>query len=304
MPETLSQTLVWFCLHFVYTQFARILNKGMTLALVSLWVFHYPTSVSESAGQTGVCKLVVDQHEGGLSMRDALIFNGASNLDFHEIRSNVVRIPEVVSRIREAQKLWDKISEAPLDLANFIGSEDSIFLGHIKLKSFATAVVQIGLLDRYLKNFSLPEFVIGAINGDSPMKVAMGMMTFADMVCESPAVTNLGSRPLKPTPAGAFDLPILTGVQLVEYAVYRRNALGTFEAVTSNEKDVEKMVVELVDGFELSKMVMVGPGNAIFGRKMNELTSRDIQVLESIDLDPMLSWFWLNLKESRLAVAN
>jgi hypothetical protein len=35
-----------------------------------------------------------------------------------------------------------------------------------------------------------------------------------------------------------------------------------------------------------------------------DLTSRDVQVLESIDLDPMLSWFWTNLKENRLAIAN
>ena len=65
-------------------------------------------------------------------MRDALVFNGASNLDFQDIRSNVVRIPEVIARIREAQKLWDKLSTQALDLANFINSEDSVFLGAIR----------------------------------------------------------------------------------------------------------------------------------------------------------------------------
>ena len=126
-------------------------------------------------------------------MRDALVFNGASNLDFQDIRTNVVRIPEVVQRIREAQAIWDKVSATPLDLANFIGSEDEVFLSHIKLKSFATAVVQVGLLDRYLKNHKMPEFVVGAINGDSPMKVAMGQMTFFELVSESLAAN--GSRP-------------------------------------------------------------------------------------------------------------
>ncbi len=64
------------------------------------------------------------------------------------------------------------------------------------------------------------------------------------------------------------------------------------------------MVVELVENHDVEKLIMVGPGHSIFGRGMRELTERDVQVCESIDLDPMLTWFWSNLKESRLAVAN
>ncbi len=234
-------------------------------------------------------------------MRDALVFNGASNLDFHDIRTNVVRIPEVVMRIREAQQVWDKVSSTPLDLANFVGSEDDVFLSHIKLKSFATAVVQVGLLDRYLKNYKMPEFVVGAINGDSPMKVAIGHMTFFDLVSQS--LANNGPKPRVPV-ANALDLPILAGVQLVEYAVFARNSEGKFERKDSEIRELERMIVDLVDQHEVNKLVMVGPGNSVSGRKVLDLTSRDVQVLESIDLDPMLSWFWTNLRENRLAIAN
>lgn len=235
-------------------------------------------------------------------MRDALVFNGAMNLDFQDIRTNVIRIPEVVMRIREAQNIWDKVSPTPLDLANFIGSEDSVFLSHIKLKSFATAVVQVGLLDRYLKNHKMPEFVVGAINGDSPMRVAMGQISFFELVSESLA-TNV-TRPRTPANINALDLPILAGVQLVEYAVYRRGEEGDFERIATDTREVERMIVELVDDQEVNKLVMVGPGSSVSGKKVLDLTSRDVQVLESIDLDPMLSWFWSNLKENRLAIAN
>ncbi len=241
---------------------------------------------------------------GGDSMRDALIFNGASNLDFQEIRANVIRIPEVVQRIREAQKIWDSGSQTPLDLANFIGSEDEVFLSHIKLKSFATAVVQVGLLDRYLKSHDMPEFVVGAINGDSPMKVAIGQLTFQELIGQSSALTS--TRPRTPTTVApnALDLPILAGVQLVEYAVYKRGADGIFERQANDTREVERMVVDLVDNQDVNKLVMVGPGSSVSGKKILDLTARDIQVLESIDLDPMLSWFWSNLKENRLAIAN
>jgi hypothetical protein len=236
-------------------------------------------------------------------MRGALVFNGASNLDFQDIRTNVVRIPEVVQRIREAQAIWDKVSATPLDLANFIGSEDEVFLSHIKLKSFATAVVQVGLLDRYLKNHKMPEFVVGAINGDSPMKVAMGQMTFFELVSESLAAN--GSRPRTAQPvASALDLPILAGVQLVEYAVFALSPEGGYVRKETDIRELERMIVDLVDQHEVNKLVMVGPGSSVSGKKVLDLTSRDVQVLESIDLDPMLSWFWTNLKENRLAIAN
>lgn len=234
-------------------------------------------------------------------MRDALVFNGASNLEFQDIRTNVIRIPEVVQRIREAQSIWDKISTTPLDLANFIGSEDEVFLSHIKLKSFATAVVQVGLLDRYLKSHKMPEFVVGAINGDSPMKVAMGQITFAELVANSLAA-NL-PKPRVPV-ANALDLPVLAGVQLVEYAVFVRSAEGGYTRKECDGRELERMIVDLVDEDEVNKLVMVGPGSSVSGRKVLDLTARDAQVLESIDLDPMLSWFWSNLKSNRLAIAN
>lgn len=236
-------------------------------------------------------------------MREALVFNGASNLDFQEIRTNVVRIPEVVQRIREAQEIWDKVSMIPLDLANFIGSEDDVFLSHIKLKSFATAVVQVGLLDRYLKTHKMPEYVLGAINGDSPMKVAIGLMTFFELVSESAACSTSRHQQKQPV-TNALDLPILAGVQLAEHAVFLRNTEGVYERQASEVREVERMLVELVDNHDVTKLVMVGPGNSISGKKILDLTARDIQVLESIDLDPMLSWFWSNLRENRLAIAN
>jgi hypothetical protein len=235
-------------------------------------------------------------------MSDALVFNGACNLDFQEIRTNVIRIPEVIARIREAQKIWDTLAVTSLDLANFIASEDAVFLGHIKLKSFATAVVQVGLLDRYLKSNRLPEFVLGTINGDSALLVALGKVSFLELVAESSALTGTAGRP-QPEASGGFELPVLAGVQLCEYGIYRRNEKGEYLRQMSDSREIERMLVELVDQYDVKKLLMIGPGNSIF-KKILDLTSRDVQVLESIDMDPMLSWFWSHLKENRLAIAN
>jgi hypothetical protein len=235
-------------------------------------------------------------------MRDALVFNGACNLDFQDIRTNVIRIPEVIVRIREAQQIWDSIAATPLDLANFIASEDAVFLGHIKLKSFATAVVQVGLLDRYLKTNKLPEFVLGSVNGDSALLVALGKITFYELVSQSSALTGVAGRPV-PAASGGFELPVLAGVQLAEYGIFRKNDKGDYVRLMSDSREIERMLVELIDQYDVKKMSMIGPGNAIV-KKILDLTSRDVQVLETIDMDPMLSWFWRHLKENRVAVAN
>lgn len=243
-------------------------------------------------------------------MRDALVFNGARNLDFQDIRANVIRIPEVIQRLRQAQQIWDTVATKPLDLLNFVGSDDTVFLNNIKLKSFATAVVQVGLLDRYLRNYRLPDFVVGAINGDSPMRVAIGQMDFVDLVTESPA-SSAGQADVAATggetqlSVGAIDLPVLAGVQITEYAIYQRDlSTNTYERVHTDAREANRMILELVSIHEVNRLVMIGPGSSISGRKLIDLTSRDIQVVESIDLDPMLSWFWSHLKENRLAIAN
>lgn len=231
-------------------------------------------------------------------MRDLIVFNGASNLDFQEIRTNVIRIPQVVHRLREAQDIWDSVSSVSLDLTNFVASEDPVFLGHIRMKNFATAIVQIGLLDRYLKAHPLAQFVVGATNGDSPLKVALGLKKFRDLIVESAALTGSPAKTAL-TPLLGGGLPVLSGMQLAEFGAYQLSVGGRYERVELGSQEIEPMILRLVDEFEVRKVVMVGPGNTLFNQKKLELGGRDVQVLESIDLDPMLSWFW-----SRVAVAN
>lgn len=240
----------------------------------------------------------------GQSVRDLIVFNGTNNLDFQDIRTNVIRIPEVVIRLRQAQEIWDKLSANPLDLTNFVASENSVFLGNIRLKSFATAIVQIGLLDRYLKTHTLTEFVVGAVNGDSPLRVAIGDMTFYDMVASSSALAGHSTR-AGLTPILGGELPILSGMQLAEYGVFKKDlARGGYQSISMDLREVDKLIFSLVDEFEVKKIVMIGPGSNLFGKSTLDLSDRDVQVLESIDLDPMLSWFWSRLRENRLLAAN
>ncbi len=229
----------------------------------------------------------------GESMPGALIFNGANALDFQEIRANVIRIPEVIHSVREAQGIWDALNPSPFDLTNFIGSDDHDFLSQIKLKNFATAVIQVGLLRRYMRHHPLPEFLIGTVNGDSPLRVALRQISFVEMVAESEAI------PRERLTLVSKDAPLLAGVRLAEYAVFQSLEDGGYKRLEYETRDVRKMAENLISENRLDHLVFVGPG------VWNQPLSGSVTVSESIELDANLSWFWAQAKENnRFAVAN
>lgn len=234
-------------------------------------------------------------------MKDAVVFNGIHSLDFNDIRGNVMRIPEVVNRIRQAQEIWDRQSPLALDIANFIGSEDRVFLSNLRLKSLAAAIVQAALFDRYMRLAKAPLLLVGPTNDDSAMKVAAKILSFEEMVLSSPALTGL--RIPTPTIGVAKEgLPVLSGMALTEYGAYIAKG-DTYEVVQSGMMDFAKMVTELSATYGVERFVNVGPGNVLMARKSLPMDFEEVQILESIDLDPLLSWFWAGMRDVKQAVA-
>lgn len=235
-------------------------------------------------------------------MRDALVFTSCNNLDFQDVRMNVLRIPEVAMRVREAQQIWDNLKGPHLDLTNFIASDDSGFLGNIRLKNFAVAVIQVGLLDRYLKRNNLPDYILGITNGDSPLKVALGRMSFFDMVSES-AVLNPESPKLRAMAAGG-DLPLLSGVQLAKYAAYKRGPMGAFEECESEAPYFEKLLQDVTAKNQIVQLIVIGPVGASNAKRLQEGAMNKVKVTDSVDADPLLGWFWNFQTTGNLSAAN
>lgn len=223
-------------------------------------------------------------------MTDAVVFNGLNALDFHDVRFNVIRIPEVSFRVNQAQSIWDCTDQPGFSFFNFLTAEDSVYLSNIKLKSLAAAVVQVGLYDRYLRNFRRPQYLIGSTNGDSPLHVAVGKISFEEMVHNSMALSS-------PRPLVIADQPLLAGISLTEYGVYRLGEQGV-EDVEVDRMDINKLVQRMIDDHNVQKFINIGPGNLLLNEIHQQLALSEVQILESIDLDPMLSWFWPGMKRS------
>ncbi len=239
-----------------------------------------------------------------------LVFSGRNGLDFSELRSSVLRIPEVTMRIRQAQTILDTLETPKVDFFNVISADDDHFFRNIKLKSLAAAVVQIGLFDRYVKNQRRPDFMIGNSNGDSAMLVCAGLMTFEDMVRESQTGEASKSPNVIPMNQSSEGLvlvpaPLLAGLSLTEFRALEATQTETglsYSAIGEGAMDIKKIVAALHLERGVERFVNIGPAPVVRTADYKAV-SEDIESLDSIELDPMLGWFWNSVRSSGIALA-
>ncbi len=207
-----------------------------------------------------------------------LIFDIHASIHFQDVRSALIRIPEVIQKIREVQDLLDRRGIA-LDLSNFIASDDGTFLHHYRRKEFASIVIQLGLYDRYLRYFEKPTSVIGVINSISAVRVVIGKASLEELVDEA------FKRGKTREPQELPGLPVLTGIQIPKYQRFDLNSLRGFESNEMARADLVQLIEEVDSVYD------VGIGNS--GRK------------GTIELDPQLMWVWDQLRSAKeLQTAN
>ncbi len=246
-------------------------------------------------------------------MRDALVFGGANALDFADVRLGVIRIPEVSLKIEEAQELWDRNCGSGFSFHHFLASEDAVFFKNLSLKTLSLAVVQLGLYDRFKRIFHRPQVLVGNVKNDSAMLVAAGLMSFQELIMASRACHMV--RPLAHLqPVG--DL-VLNGPILPQYQAYERLVVNVASAASASQDgaaestlasvdairmtslgdadmSLRKVLERVVDERRLERIIHVGPG-LIDRAVIAEFEARDLQIVESIDIDPMLGWFWRDI---------
>ena len=270
------------------------------------------------------------------SQSSGVVFAGRNGLDFIELRLGAVRIPEVSLRIREAQNILDQLEVERVDLLGSTITEDEAFYRNIKIKSLLAAIVQVGLYDRLLKTQRVPDVLIGNSNGDSALLVCAGQITFENMVKSSAALQTLAPRetsdaakqlasgmpgsnvlPLGASGSNGFtvttlmpgasapllpsaSLPSLAGVSLTEYRAFVRAEDGGMVEIGQPVMDMKRLVTEVVEHQGVSRFINIGPAVAIpiaEYEAIAEMAGADeVTIIDSIDLDPMLNWFWKQMR--------
>lgn len=226
-------------------------------------------------------------------MTGAVLFKGDNSLDFAEVRSQVLRVPEVMGRLQEAQGIWDKAGLEPVNFYATMTAENEGFFASSCLKSLCLAIVQVGLYDRYLKKNQQPEFVVGNVRNDSSALVAAGIKSFRQLILGSIAA-GAEAEVEDSKPKEVDGLPTLRGQSLPIFKVYRKLEIGYVEEPIES-MHVPKVIVRLAEEQSLKKLVSIGPGSVEMQLEERIGILEDVQFFESIDMDPMLSWFWQNV---------
>lgn len=237
-------------------------------------------------------------------MAEVVVFNGLNTLDFHEVRSHVVRIPEVTIRLRQAQKVVDQVSEKPLDLMNTLVGSDSHQWAHSPLKNLLVSIVQVGLFDRYVRMFKLPHYIVGPTSSDSALLTCIGHQRFEVMVSQSPVFQE---APVNDSLLPAGDRSIVKAHESLHFVSFAGNETqpGVYEHMDlGHGLDLKTLVRRLMEEFGVESIINIGPGANLMNRGVDEIWLENAMISESIDMDPMLNWFWPGIKQAELHLAN
>ena len=156
--------------------------------------------------------------------------------------------------------------------------------------------MQIGLYDRYVRRFGRPDYIVGSINGDTPLHVCIGEMPFEELILESAF-----AKPVAPVKElfNNVENTVLTGISLSEMVAFQCNeSSGKYEKVSEGKQELSKILSHLIEDCHVKKLINVGPGITALEPFHGDLALKDIQIVESIDADPMLSWFWAEMRRS------
>ncbi|OFZ10946.1 MAG: hypothetical protein A2Z20_08840 [Bdellovibrionales bacterium RBG_16_40_8] len=223
-------------------------------------------------------------------MESALFFGDQNSLDFFDIRAGALRIPEVGLRLEEAQEIWDKNCGRAFSFQHFLCSDDTTFFKNINLKSLSLAVIQLGLYDRYIRIFQEPRYLAGNTQNDSALLVATREITFSELITNSQACHLV--RPL--APLQVISEVVLDGRRLPRYKIMQRvegKDDRIYRIVGSNEMSLPNALRQLIKSHMVQKIIHIGPGIMDKSSIID-----DVVISESIDIDPMLGWFWSSLR--------
>ncbi len=235
-------------------------------------------------------------------MSRGLLFGGADSLNQDLVRQYVVRIPEVIVRIKQAQKVLDE-NGCHADLLNILNADPIQFKSALNYRGLLSTLIQIGLFDRFKRTQAFPDYFIAQANGEAACRVCAKINTVEDIVTEQ--LRNTKDREEGKSQIPINELPVLTrGVTNSQFHIFKKNVeTGNYQYLNEEKFEIQSVLEYLHDEHQLTQLVVVGPGESISEQLEESFLRERIQVMESIEMDPLLSWFWQDIRRSEIAIA-
>lgn len=216
-----------------------------------------------------------------------VLFAGRRGLDDSRIRQSVLRIPEVSRKLKKVQAHVDSLlgEQRSLDLISHTLSPDEEFSARPELRALIAGSVQVGLFDRFTRFHSRPQFLVGCINGASPLRVCSQEDNLEEFVLRSELFKSRETKGPIPTQ--------LTGLSLEEFAIYSWNDQSSqYERVDTRSKDAIYIIDNLSQENKINQCIHVGPCCDFLRQDFADKGLVEVPAMSSIEMDPILNSFW------------
>lgn len=132
-----------------------------------------------------------------MNKKSVIILGQSSFMDFEFLRQNVIRIPEVIDVIRQAQSYWDGLlGVKSVVLSNCFYRSDEFFQIHPEFKNLLNDLVQFALYNRLKNqnNFST-EYVLSDVNNTRVHLLVLNLLNLKEFVLKHPAIRSFNKEP-------------------------------------------------------------------------------------------------------------
>ncbi len=230
----------------------------------------------------------------------AILFSGIAMLDRQDVRQSLVRIPEVIQKIRQAQVVVDQITNYGYELHNCMLDDDKFLVAHPKIRRVLVNTVQIALYERHVKSYHKPQFFVGSLCNASAIEYCLGLCFFEELI-RSVWYQNLDQVE---TEADLFESQSkYQDIQKVHRLYNQKNNYYVYEfqkdeMLTVDSKKIdeaesyENLISKLIQEYGVKQIVNLAPTDVLLNPKTNPFSLEDIQVFNTLEIDPMLSWFY------------
>lgn len=138
-------------------------------------------------------------------------------------------------------------------------------------------------------------------NGALPTGLSAGLSTgLESTLAQGAIVAPLNLPTSQSIPLPNLALPNLAGMSLTEYRAFARTEDGGLAELGQSTMDLRRLIGEVVEHQTICRFINIGPAPMMspleFEQIGEEAGADEVTVIDSIDLDPMLNWFWKQVR--------
>lgn len=202
------------------------------------------------------------------------------------MREGVIRIPEVISKIRQAQRVMDTLGYKSVDLLGLITADESVYKKSGVLREVIGSSIQFGLYDRYITRFRTPDIIIAPKSSKFFLATLTRGFEFAEFIQSKVLPEVLNVAPTESTVAVDF-----IGLKL------KPTSLEDAELQIS----ASDLLTMLAEKLEVQRIIKISPEIQALSLNQSELSYERLQICDSVEIDPLLTWLspaWLNIQSA------